>query len=158
MSYKVLRLVHDELYVELRFMGIALSALTPVPDKRLTTIATDGIALFFSTEQLLRVFQKNPAYLNRLYLHTVLHCIFSHLWISGKREPYLWGIACDIAVEYTIDTMGKSCTKRITGWLRQKTYESLEQAGGGISAAKIYHFLLDKTPVELTELHQSFCG
>lgn len=156
MSYKVLRLVHDELYVEFRFMGIALSALTPLPDKRLTTVATDGSMLFFSTEQLLRVFQKNPAYLNRLYLHTVLHCIFSHLWISGRRDPFVWGIACDIAVEYTIDSMGKSCTKRITGWIRQKTYESLEKAGGGISAAKVYRFLLDKSPEELGELHQEF--
>ena len=156
MSYKVLRLVHDELYVELRFMGIALSALTPVPDKRLTTVATDGSMLFFSTEQLLRVFQKNPAYLNRLYLHTVLHCIFSHLWISGRRDPFVWGIACDIAVEYTIDSIGKSCTKRITGWIRQKTYESLERDGGGISAAKVYRFLLDKTQEELGELHQEF--
>ena len=42
MAYKVLRLVHDELYVELRFMGAALSELTPAPDKRLTTAATDG--------------------------------------------------------------------------------------------------------------------
>jgi len=29
MAYKVLRLLHDELYVELRFMGAALSELTP---------------------------------------------------------------------------------------------------------------------------------
>ncbi len=156
MAYKVLRLVHDELYVELRFMGAALSELTPAPDKRLTTAATDGRTFFFSTEQLLRVFCQNPAYLNRLYLHTVLHCIFSHLWISGKREPFLWGIACDIAVEYTIDTMDKSCTKRITGWVRQKTYEFLKKDGGVISAAKVYRFLLDRTQEELRELHQEF--
>lgn len=155
MSLKILRLVHDELYVELRYMGIALSALTPKTDRRLSTIATDGTSLFFSSEQLLRVFKKNPAYLNRLYLHTVLHCIFSHLWISGKRDSFLWGIACDIAVEYTIDFMEKPCTKRIIGWIRQKTYESLK-GEGGVSAAKVYRFLLDRTEEELAELHQEF--
>lgn len=46
MAYKVLRLLHDELYVELRFMGAALSELTPAPDKRLTTAATDGRTFF----------------------------------------------------------------------------------------------------------------
>jgi len=52
--------------------------------------------------------------------------------------------------------MEKSCTKRITGWIRQKTYESLKKDGGGISAAGIYCFLLEKTPEELKELHQEF--
>lgn len=156
MSGKILRYTHDELYMELRFLGIALSALEPKMDKRLTTLATDGITLYFSTEQLLRVFQKNAAYLNRLYLHTILHCMFSHLWIGGKRDRFLWGIACDIAVEYTIDGMDKQCTKRIIGWIRQKTYEALRENGIGISAAQIYRFLLDKDLEELQELHQEF--
>lgn len=156
MAHKILRFVHDELYVELRFMGTALSALFPKPDKRVTTFATDGMTLFFSTEQLLRVFKKNPAYLNRLYLHTVLHCIFSHLWIAGRRDPFLWGIACDIAVEYTIDSMDIACTKRILGWVRQKTYESLAKSERGASAAQIYRLLSDKSMEELQELHQEF--
>lgn len=156
MSCKILRYTHDELYMELRFLGIALSALEPKMDKRLTTLATDGVTLYFSTEQLLRVFQKNAAYLNRLYLHTILHCMFSHLWIGGKRDRFLWGIACDIAVEYTIDGMDKRCTKRIIGWIRQKTYEALRKNGVGISAAQIYRFLLDKDAEELHQLHQEF--
>lgn len=156
MSHKILRFVHDELYVELRFLGIALSALEPKMDKRINTLATDGGILFFSTEQLLRLFRKNPKYLNRLYLHTVLHCIFSHLWIGGKRDRFRWGIACDIAVEYTIDHMNKSCTDRILGWIRQRTYESLKEHHVGISAAQIYRWLSKKTVEELQELHQEF--
>ncbi len=156
MSYKILRFVHDELYLEFRFLGIALSALAPRPDKRLTTFATDGTVLAFQTEQTLRVFQKNPSYLNRLYLHTVFHCIFSHLFIGGKRERFRWGIACDIAVEYTIDSLDKACTRRIVGWLRQKTYEELQEKKAGISAAQIYRWLAGKTSEELQELHQEF--
>ena len=156
MSYKILRFVRDELYMELRFLGTALSALVQKPDKRITTLATDGITLSFSTEQLIRVFQKNPAYLNRLYLHTIFHCIFSHLWIGGRRERFRWGIACDIAVEYTIDSLDKPCTRRILGWIRQRTYEELKNNSVGISAAQIYRWLGDKTPEELLELHQEF--
>lgn len=156
MSYKVLRFVHDELYLELRFLGIALSALVPRPDDRLTTFATDGTSLFFQSGQVLRVFQKNPAYLDRLYLHTVFHCIFSHLFIGGRRERFRWGLACDIAVEYTIDSLDKDCTRRITGWIRQKTYEELQKEETGISAAQVYRWLADKTPGELQELHREF--
>ena len=32
------------------------------------------------------MFQGNPKYLDRAYLHSVLHCIFFHLWIGGKRD------------------------------------------------------------------------
>lgn len=156
MAQKILRYTHDELFLSFRFLGIALSALEPREDKRIITLATDGTVLYFSKEQLIRVFKKNAAYLNRLYLHTILHCMFSHLWIGGKRERFMWGVACDIAVEYTIDHMDKTCTKRIIGWIRQRTYEALEKNGTGISAARIYRFLLEKESKELQELHQEF--
>ena len=155
MCEKLLRYVRDVLYVELPFMGRALSAFSFRADGRLNTFATDGIELSYSTEQLIRVFKGNAPYLNRLYLHTVLHCIFSHLWLAGGRQPYLWGIACDIAVEYTIDHMEKECVKRIPGWLRQKTYEALEQEEG-ISAAQIYRWLKGQKLAEPTEFHQEF--
>lgn len=156
MSRKILRFTQDELYMELRFMGIALTALTPKADKRLTTFATDGTMLFFSSEQSIRLFKSNPLYLNRLYLHTVLHCIFSHLWIGGGRDRFLWGIACDIAVEYTIDHMEKKCTKRIIGWTRQRVYTALLEEKVGISAAQIYRFLQKKEPEECQELYREF--
>ena len=89
MAQKILRYTHDELYISFRFLGIALSALEPRADKRIITLATDGAVLYFSKEQLIRVFKKNAAYLNRLYLHTILHCMFSHLWIGGKRERFI---------------------------------------------------------------------
>ena len=47
-------------------------------------IRDSGGHLFYSTEQVLRVFEKNAPYLNRAYLHAVLHCIFSHPWIAGN--------------------------------------------------------------------------
>ncbi|MDD7403138.1 MAG: VWA-like domain-containing protein [bacterium] len=158
MSCKILQFVHDELYIDFRFLEITLSALEPKWDKRMTTLATDGSMLFFSAEQLMRVFRNNPKYLNRVYLHTVMHCIFSHLWIAGKREAFRWGIACDIAVEYTIDHMEKDSTKRIIGWLRQKTYEELEawQKNMSLSAAGIYQWLSQKSVEEIQALHQEF--
>lgn len=100
MSRKILRFTQDELYMELRFMGIALTALTPKADKRLTTFATDGTMLFFSSEQSIRLFKSNPFYLNRLYLHTVLHCIFPicgsvadvTVFCGGLHVISLWNI------------------------------------------------------------------
>ena len=81
MSLKILDYVRNEIYLDLRFLNVALSALTPKSDKSVHTFATDGSFLCFSTEQALRLFKQNARYLDRLYLHTILHCVFSHLWI-----------------------------------------------------------------------------
>ena len=107
MAEKILSYVRNELYLELRYLDVAFSALVPQADASLQSFATDGGHLFYSTEQVLRVFEKNALYLNRAYLHTVLHCIFSHPWIAGNRDRRLWNLACDVAVEYTIDGLGK---------------------------------------------------
>lgn len=156
MSEKILRYVRDEIYLELRFLGSALSMLSYQADGRLQTMAVDGEHLFYSTEQVLRLFRKNPAYLDRIYLHSVLHCLFSHLFLTGKRDPYQWGTACDIAIEYTIDHLDKNCTRRILSLIRSQVYEELEQSGEKISAARIYRFLSEKTPEQVRALHQEF--
>lgn len=127
MAEKILSYVRNELYLELRYLDVAFSALVPQADASLQSFAMDGGHLFYSTEQILRVFEKNAPYLNRAYLHTVLHCIFSHPWIAGNRDRRLWNLACDVAVEYTIDGLGKKCTKRILSWTRQKLYEELRE-------------------------------
>lgn len=160
MSLKILTFIRNEIYMDLRFLDIALSALTPKADPVLKAFATDGAYLYFSTEHLLRVFKTNAPYLDRAYLHTILHCIFSHLWTAPEQQDperrRRWNLACDIAVEYTIDKMDKPCTRRILSWLRQKIYGELEEQKTGISAAIIYRFLKEKEPEELEALEREF--
>lgn len=141
MSGKILSFLQNELYLDLRFLKPALSALAPKADSRLHTFGTDGCVLYYSAEQLIRVFQSNSRFLERAYLHTVLHCIFSHLWIAGNRDRRLWNLACDIVTEYTIDRMDKPCTRRILSWSRQKVYAKLKEEQQGISAAVVYRRL-----------------
>ena len=62
MSLKILTFIRNEIYMDLRFLDIALSALTPKADPVLKAFATDGAYLYFSTEHLLRVFKTNALY------------------------------------------------------------------------------------------------
>ena len=156
MSIKILDFVRNEIYLDLRFLNRALSVLQPKAENSVAAFSTDGHFLYFSTEQILRVFQSNPKYLDRAYLHTVLHCIFSHLWISGQRDVRKWNLACDIAVEYTIDGMNKPCTKRILSFSRKKIYEELRTKKQGISAAVVYRFLHEKSLEEQILLEREF--
>ncbi|MCI5500459.1 MAG: VWA-like domain-containing protein [Lachnospiraceae bacterium] len=156
MSKQILGYVRNELYLELRFMDVALSELIWTNDESIDTMATDGQYLFYSHNQLIRTFKKNTKYLNRLYLHAVLHCIFSHLWTGGGRDRILWDIACDIMVEYTIDSLDKNCVKRPLSWLRQNVYNKIDSYDGTVSAAVIYSYLKNVYGEKLTELQREF--
>lgn len=155
MAGEILSLVRSELYLEFRYLDIALSAFHWTADDSIDTFGTDGEHLYYSIDQLLRVFPKNPKFLDRLYLHSVLHCIYAHLWIAGGREPQLWGLACDIMVEYTIDHFQAACTKRVLSGLRQDVYKRIQANGTGVSAAIIYQ-LLQEWQEEPAPLQQEF--
>jgi len=65
MCIKILELIQNELYVDFRYLDVAVSALTLTPNDSLRSTATDGISFFFPPEQILRVFRSNPLFLNR---------------------------------------------------------------------------------------------
>ena len=68
----------------------------------------------------------------------------------------LWGLACDIAVEQTIDALQVPSLTRPVGWLRQKTYQALRKNGAMPAAGPIYRWLAAQEPDELQKLHREF--
>lgn len=156
MAQEILSLIRSELYLELRFMDVALSALSWKPEEGIDTFGTDGACLYYSMERLLQVYPVNPGFLDRLYLHSILHCIYSHLWLCGSRKRPLWDLACDIMVEYTIDHLDKKCTRRALSFTRRDLYQRLEDQKLGISAAVIYQFLQGKSSEDLQTLQAEF--
>lgn len=155
MSSKVLRLVQNELYMELRFLDAALAAFEWTGDSALTAMATDGSRLYFSPVHLLHVFEHNPKFLGRCYLHVTLHCVFFHLWLRGGRDGERWNLACDIAVERMIDGMDKECTRRPLSWLRATTYDELAREEI-VSAAGVYTWLQSVSPEKQQQLIREF--
>ena len=142
MCIKILELIQNELYVDFRYLDVAVSALTLTPNDSLRSTATDGISFFFPPEQILRVFRSNPLFLNRAVLHSVFHCIFRHLWIRGSRDPDLLNLSCDIAVEWIIDSFKKKSVKRALSGIRTNIYNDFRQYKIPITAANIYRYLL----------------
>ena len=159
MFIKILELIQNELYVDFRYLDVAVSALTLTPNDSLRSTATDGISFFFPPEQILRVFRSNPLFLNRAVLHSVFHCIFRHLWIRGSRDPDLWNLSCDIAVEWIIDSFEKKSVKRALSGIRTNIYNDFRQYKIPITAANIYRDLLPDiadNPDRLNQLMMEF--
>ncbi|MCI6858237.1 MAG: VWA-like domain-containing protein [Eubacterium sp.] len=159
MCMQVLTLTKDELYMDFRYLDRALSTLIPTPKPSLRSTATDGISLFFPSEQILRLFQSNPLYLNRALLHSVFHCIFRHLWIRGKRKIPLWNLACDIAVECLLDSFDKKTVKRALSGIRVSLYRDLKEKNIPVTAGNLYQYLLpatSKDPAYFQKLQMEF--
>ena len=136
-------------------MALPLNGLQMQMSDSLKSAGCDGKTFYFSNEFVIRIFKKNPVYLNRIYLHSILHCVFSHLWISSSRNMNLWHIACDICVEYTLDHLEKKSVKRILSYIRKKTYQILEKEYN-LSASGIYLYLLNLDSKQLLELKNEF--
>lgn len=155
MFQKILDYLRDELCIELPYLERALSALLPEGKENVNAFSTEGIHLYYPPAHYLQVFEENELFLRRAYLHTVLHCLYAHLWQRGDREENRWNLACDIAVEAIIDGFPTKTTRRLLSWLRQQYYEKLREKKA-ISAAEIYELLAEETPERLNALAQEF--
>ena len=122
---RILSLSRSELYLSMRFLDLALSALSFDLNLKTRTIATDGVHLFYNPNYLASAYQDDPIGVNRTYLHIVLHCIFRHMTGRGERDAEDWNLACDIAAESILDSMEYPCIHRLIPDRRQQYYDSL---------------------------------
>lgn len=132
-----------ELFVSVRYMDVAFLALPPGENGAIQQAGTDGEVFWYCTADVLRLYQSGRRVLNRLYLHTLMHCIFCHMYQRKEREEELWNLACDIAVEGILDRMYLRCIHIPQSALRREVYRKLEQRYQTWTAQRIYQFLME---------------
>ncbi|MCD7954897.1 MAG: VWA-like domain-containing protein [Lachnospiraceae bacterium] len=121
----ILRGAQNELYLNMRFLDVALSLLAFSPDAQIRTAGTDGSSYYFQPDQIVSVFRKGRERINRLYLHSILHCLFAHPWVRGDRDPEYWNLACDVAAEAVIDGLYIRAVHCPQSALRREFYRTL---------------------------------
>ena len=156
MARRVMEQLRGELYLDQRYLTAALGALPPAPQQGGGSFATDGGRLYYPTAWLLDTYRKNRRYLPRAYLHSLFHCIFRHLWLRDKRDPDLWGLACDIAVESTLDALNTPAARRPVGWVRQQCYAQLRAQCRFLAAGPIYRVLAKTDADTLNKWQREF--
>lgn len=136
---RILSLCRSELYLSMRYLDLALSALSYDLNLQTRTIATDGVHLFYNPNYLIHSYEEDPIAVNRMYLHIILHCIFRHMTQAEQRDPDDWNLACDIAVESVIDSMEYPCVHRLVTDRRQEYYDFLSLSV--LNAEQVYAVL-----------------
>ena len=142
---EVMRLAHDGILINMRFLDVALSKLKTVCREQTGAHLFDGSTLYYDPAHLLLQYQTAPHYAARLYLHTLLHCIFYHGRTTDKMNRVYWDLATDIAVEHTIVDMGLHLTELPSDDLLQNRLALLRKQAGGLTAEKLYrHFRIEE--------------
>lgn len=134
----------NELYLNMRFLDLALSSLTYVMNTDTYGLGTDGFHLYFDPQYLVDLYRLDRIRINRAYLHNVFHCIFRHMLKQGRREKRLWDLACDIATEHVIDGMHHRSIRFPKNAFRANCYGTLEKKLKVLTAEKIYKFFVEE--------------
>lgn len=142
---EVMHLAHDGILVNMRFLDVALSKLRVECREQTGAHLFDGAALYYDPVLLLGRYKTAQGYAARLYLHTLLHCIFYHAFETDKLNRQYWDLATDIAVEHTILDMNLHLTALPSDDVLRSRLEILKKQAGGLTAEKIYrHFRIEE--------------
>lgn len=171
---RVLYQARNELYLNMRFLDVSLSSLGFEADWGRRGLATDGRLIYYGPEPLLERYRQGRSWVNRAYLHMLLHCLFCHMYTRGDRDKLYWDLACDIAMENVIDGLYQKCVHVSKSPLRRETYlrigKALAEARKGpdapalgpsrpvpvFTAERIYRALVDmKLPERRIQLLQN---
>lgn len=141
LAAQVIQFARDSILVNMRFLDVAMSTLTPEPLMNLNGVACDGRTLYYDPVFILKKYKKEPAYPFRLYLHVIFHMIFYHSYRYEKVNQRKWNVAADIAVENAIlelDLHGNSLKRDVAV---QRKLKVLKEDISSLTADKIYHYL-----------------
>ncbi len=145
----VLNLCRNCLVINLRFMDSAISRLTLTEGVTERT-ATDGENYYYDPVHILRSYKKARELPIRRYLHTVFHCIYRHMFIGTLKDNRLWDLACDMAVEHSINGLGLDAVTIEKAAKQEDVLKGLSGKVKYITAEMLYRYYLDNRPDEAT--------
>ena len=138
---RILNQSRYELSLSMRHLARALDRLPYEMDFNTQRMGTEGERIHFHPEFIFQLVMESPQKLNRLYMHSLLHCLFRHIFKNEGKKEELWNMACDIHVEYVLDSLEVDLLKRPAGEYREQTFQSLEDKIKTLSAERIYQYL-----------------
>lgn len=157
-AVRILTTARTELSVYMRYLNLALSALSFEAREGIRLMGTDGNVLYYDTALLLEEYRSGRIWVNRAYLHQILHCIYRHPFRPFGENKRLWDISCDIAIEYMLDGFRYHCVRMSGTRYRRIFYENLKSKLNIPTAQSIYRLLesLDMMDREYEQLEFEF--
>lgn len=143
LGLRILNQAKIELSLSMRYLSRALDKLSFQMDFNTRRIGTEGEKIHFHPEFVFQLYVESPQKLYRLYMHSLLHCLFRHMFKKEDKEEELWNLATDIHVEYVLDSMDIELLSRPAYPFRENYFQKLEKEVKSLSAERIYAYLLE---------------
>lgn len=163
LAQKIWSLSRDRLLMNLRFLDVALSSLAFQARAGIDKVYCDvsapgGAVICYDPTAVIRLYRRAPANVTRLYLHILLHCIFSHSYKYDRVEQELWDVAVDMAVENVALNLKITGLETGRDAQRGEVLAQWKERAGALTAERIYRKLReDRLGVsELLELGNLF--
>ena len=141
LGLRILNQAKIELSLSMRYLSRALDKLSFQMDFNTRRMGTEGEKLHFHPEYVFQLYVESPQKLYRLYMHSLLHCLFRHMFKTEGREETLWNLATDIHVEYVLDSIDVPLLLRPAYPFREDYFLKLEKEIKSLSAERIYAYL-----------------
>lgn len=144
-ALEIINMSRNKLLVNLRFLDMALSRfdISPKPDFT-TCTATDGRVYVYDPKHILTSYRVEENLPVRGFLHSVFHCVFQHMFINPDVDRELWNIACDVAVESTINDLDLPYLNTLRAGQQKQFLDGFGNELTSLSAEKVYRFLVEK--------------
>ena len=123
------------------FFGALLFRLRSEPMSGIPWMATDGISLFYNPSAVAKLHHSELVF---LLAHEVLHPALQHHTRRGERNPKVWNMACDYAINPLLldaglfPPAGVLQESRFRGMSAEQIYALLTQEDGGQGSSPPY--------------------
>jgi len=145
-------LVFDHPFFSMVALRLEYIECDRLPDgRKCETMATDMQRVFFSKDFVDKLTTEQVA---AVIAHEVLHVCFMHGLRRGPRDPLLWNIACDFAINLIVKEAGLHLPMNLPGGGKP----CLDPKYKDWSAAKIYEDLFQNAPKVKLKLRRNGMG
>ena len=139
---EILQAARNELYLNLPYLDVVLCGLEFRPGQDVTmTLATDGQVLHYNGNFLAERYLRGRVLCNRAYFHVLLHCMLRHLGKKYDKDPELWDLACDVAVESILDGLNYPCLENGPVPAKERFYGLCRAEMPVLTAEGVYRYL-----------------
>lgn len=146
LAAQVFMLAQDAVLIHLRFLDVAVSGLKPRARQNLGGACIEGGVLWYDPVYVLLGYQEDSRFAVRLYLHALLHCIFSHSFQADRLDIDAWDLAVDVAVEKTIQDLSLPFASMRSDTEARGVLLQLQDEIGQLTAERVYRYFRINPP------------
>lgn len=120
------RLVADFPFLDRALLELPYEYVRGDDEIRKCGFATDGRTVFVSAGECLHLFQDDPQRVVRIWMHMIVHCLYSHPYRTNPLQEEIWSFAADLFAEKESMSMPGSHSALAQDPLRQEILDRLE--------------------------------